>query len=98
MRHRTLTLLATPAVVGAMTVLVPALAGVSILPAAHTASTKFFVARIAKHRVRECLLRGPRRPRGMPGPEGPRGLTGKTGKPGATGTPGAAGKTGAPRA
>jgi hypothetical protein len=95
MRHRTLTLLATPAVIGAMTVAVPALAGVSVLPSAHTSSTKCFVARVAKHRVRECLARGPR---GLPGPAGPRGLTGltgKTGKTGATGKAGATGKTGA---
>jgi|HubBroStandDraft_3_1064219.scaffolds.fasta_scaffold177754_1 hypothetical protein len=92
MRHRTLTLLATPAVVGAMTVAVPALAGVSVLPTAHTASTKCIVARIAKHRVRECLVRGPR---GLPGPAGPRGLTGATGKTGKTGKAGATGKTGA---
>lgn len=95
MRHRTLMLLATPAVIAAMTVAVPALAGVSILPSAHTASTKCIVARIAKHRVRECLVRGPR---GLPGPAGPRGLpgpTGKTGKTGPTGKTGAAGKAGA---
>lgn len=92
MRHRTLMLLATPAVIAAMTVTVPALAGVSILPSAHTASTKCFVARIAHHRVRECLVRGPR---GLPGPAGPRGLTGKTGPAGKTGATGATGKTGA---
>ncbi len=60
MRHRTLTLLATPAVLGAMTVAVPALAGVEDGPAAHSSSSKCFVARIAKHRVRECLVQGPR--------------------------------------
>lgn len=92
MRHRTVTLLATPAVIGAMTVAVPALAGVSVLPSAHTASTKCFIARIAHHRVRECLLRGPR---GLPGPPGPRGSTGKTGPAGKTGAPGAQGKQGA---
>lgn len=94
MRHRTLTLLATPAVLGAMTVAVPAIAGVGSGPAAHSASSKCFVARIAKHRVRECLIRGPRGPRGLPGPAGPRGYTGKTGKTGATSKTGATGKTG----
>jgi hypothetical protein len=92
MRHRTLTLLATPAALGAMTVAVPALAGISVVPAAHTASTKCFIARIAKHRVRECLVRGPR---GLPGPAGPRGFTGATGKTGKTGKTGATGKAGA---
>ncbi|HEY5261174.1 MAG TPA: hypothetical protein VIJ33_03610 [Solirubrobacteraceae bacterium] len=94
MRHRTLTLLATPAVLGAMTVAVPALAGVNLIPTAHTSATKCFTARIAKHKVRECLVVGPR---GLPGPAGPRGFTGatgKTGKTGATGKNGAAGKNG----
>ncbi len=91
MRHRTLTLLATPAVLGAMTVAVPALAGIGVGHAAHSSSTKCFTARIAKHRVRECLVRGPRGPRGLTGLVGPRGLTGATGK---TGKTGATGKTG----
>ena len=95
MRHRTLTLLATPAVLGAMTVAVPALAGVDTGPAAHSATTtKCFIARIAKRRVRECVVQGPRGLRGLPGPAGPRGLTGKTGKTGATGATGATGGTG----
>lgn len=92
MRHRTLTLLATPAVLGAMTVAGPALAGIGTDPTAHTSSSKCFVARIAKHRVRECLVRGPR---GLPGPPGPRGLRGLTGTKGAAGTKGAQGAKGA---
>jgi hypothetical protein len=92
MRHRTLTLLATPAVLGAMTVAVPALAGVSIIPTAHTSATRCFTAHLAKRNVRECLVRGPR---GLPGPAGPRGLTGAAGKTGKTGRTGATGKTGA---
>jgi hypothetical protein len=95
MRYRTLTLLATPAVLAAMTVAVPALAGISLDPAAHTARTTCFIAHIAKHRVRECLIRGPRGLRGLPGPPGPRGLTGKTGKTGATGKTGPQGPPGA---
>ncbi len=91
MRHRTLMLLATPAVIGAMTVAVPALAGIGDSHAAHTSSTKCFVAHVAHHRVRECLLRGPR---GVPGPAGPRGFTGKTGKTGATGPAGKNGTNG----
>lgn len=91
MRNRTLTLLATPAVLGAMTVTVPALAGIGASHKAHTA-TRCFIAHIAKHRVRECLVRGPR---GLPGPAGPRGLTGATGKTGKTGRTGATGKVGA---
>lgn len=94
MRNRTLTLLATPAVLGAMTVAVPALAGIGIGPSAHTSTTRCFIAHIAKHRVRECLVRGPRGPRGFPGPLGPRGLRGLTGATGKTGKTGPAGKTG----
>jgi hypothetical protein len=96
MRHRSLTLLATPAVLGAMTVAVPAVAGIGTGPTAHIARTRCFIAHVAKHRVRECLVRGPR---GLPGPPGPRGLTGltgKTGKTGKTGPPGAKGAQGIP--
>jgi Collagen triple helix repeat (20 copies) len=89
--HRTLTLLATPAVLGAMTFAVPALAGIGSTPSAHTARTHCFIARIAKHRVRECLVRGPR---GLPGPRGLTGATGKTGKTGPAGKTGVTGKTG----
>jgi hypothetical protein len=99
MRHRTLTLLATPAVLGALTVTVPALAGISLSPAAHTARSTCFIAHIAKHRVRECLIPGPRGLRGLrglPGPPGPRGFRGYTGKNGKNGTPGAPGAPGAP--
>jgi hypothetical protein len=96
MRHRTLTLLATPAVLGALTVAVPALAGISLSPAAHTARSTCFIAHIAKHRVRECLIPGPRGLRGLPGPPGPRGFRGYTGKNGKNGTQGAPGAPGAP--
>jgi Collagen triple helix repeat (20 copies) len=104
MRHRTLTLLATPTVLGAMTVAVPALAGIGIGPAAHTARTKCFIAHIAKHRVRECLVPGPRGfpgppgPRGLPGARGLRGLQGPRGLQGVKGSQGAAGAPGAPGA
>ncbi|HEX5307746.1 MAG TPA: hypothetical protein VFW38_01560 [Solirubrobacteraceae bacterium] len=94
MRRRTLTLLATPAVLGALTVAVPALAGISIDPAAHTAASRCFYVHSGKHRVRECLIRGPRGLRGLPGPAGPRGYTGATGKTGKTGLTGKTGATG----
>jgi hypothetical protein len=96
MRHRTLTLLATPAVLGAMTVAVPALAGVDVIPTAHTSSAKCITIRVGRHRVRECIERGPRGLRGLPGPAGPRGLTGVTGKTGKTGATGKTGLTGPP--
>jgi Collagen triple helix repeat (20 copies) len=102
MHRRTLSLLATPAVLGAMTVAVPALAGTisggSHKSAARKASTSghCFTAVVGKRRVRECLITGPRGPRGFLGPNGPRGIQGKTGKQGATGATGAAGSPGAP--
>lgn len=84
-----------------MSVTVPALAGVSILPAAHTSTTRrCFIAHVAKHRIKECLIPGPRGPRGarglrgLPGPAGPRGYTGPRGPRGYTGKTGAAGSTG----
>lgn len=97
-RHRlTLPLLATPAVIGAMTVAMPALAGTSLLagsPKAHAAATRCFTAIVRHHRVRECLLRGARGPRGFTGVPGPRGATGARGARGATGARGAIGLTG----
>ncbi len=98
MSRRTLTLLATPAVLGALTVAVPALAGVSLDPSAHVSASKCFTVRAHKHRFRECLIPGPRGLRGLPGPPGPRGYTGKTGKTGKTGLPGPAGTPGSPGA
>lgn len=109
MSRRTITLLATPAAIAAMSVAVPALAGVNIIPTAHTSAshTHCFIAHVARHRVRECLVPGPRGPRGpqglrgLPGPAGPRGFTGPrgptghTGKTGATGPPGPVGPQGA---
>jgi Collagen triple helix repeat (20 copies) len=104
MSRSTVTLLATPAAIAAMSVAVPALAGVSILPFAHTSATKrCFIAHLAKHRVRECLIPGPRGPRGpkgerglrgLPGPAGPRGFTGPRGKTGKTGAVGPMGPVG----
>jgi hypothetical protein len=104
MNRRMLTFLSVPAVVAAMTVAVPALAGISggsgaheaSAPKAHT-STKCIVALVGKRRVRECLIAGPRGPqgvRGFLGPNGPRGVQGKTGRPGETGAAGPAGSQG----
>ncbi len=94
MRQRTLALLATPAVVGAMTVAVPALAGIAV-PTAHTsARSHCFTARIGHRSVRECLIPGPRGPRGIPGPRGLRGVPGPAGPRGFTGPRGPRGYTG----
>ncbi len=61
MRHRTLTLLATPAVLGAMTVAVPALAGVDDGPAAHSSSTQML--RRAHRQTPRARVPGARTPR-----------------------------------
>ncbi len=96
--HRlTLSLLATPVVVGAMSVAGPALAGTSGGARAQQASTsaRCIVVRSHGRRVRECVARGARGPRGFPGPSGPRGLTGAKGATGARGRTGATGARGA---
>jgi hypothetical protein len=108
MRRRTLLLFATPAVVAAMAVAVPALAGSSsgsgahksTAPKAHTSAT-CILALVGKRHVRECLIAGPRGPRGVRGflgPNGPRGVQGKTGRPGETGAAGPQGPPGTARA
>jgi hypothetical protein len=104
MRNPTLSLLATPAVIGAMTVAMPALAGTGHAASAHRSSHKTnyycFTAHSGKHHYRECLITGPagpQGPRGYLGPVGPRGERGPrghTGKTGATGPQGPAGPTG----
>ncbi len=90
---RTLSLLATPAVVGALTVAVPALAGSSEHPSASAVRVHCHAVIVISHhrRVRACILRGPR---GLPGPPGPRGATGHTGPRGATGPKGPTGPAG----
>jgi Collagen triple helix repeat (20 copies) len=95
MRQRSLTLIATPAVLGAMTIAVPALAGISI-PTGRTAASHShcFTAHIGRHNVRECLIPGPRGARGLTGPRGLRGLPGPAGPRGFTGPRGPRGYTG----
>jgi hypothetical protein len=96
MQRGTLSLLAAPAVVGAMAIAVPALAGTSVGPAAHTAHARSCTIRRGR-RTRGCLLRGPQGLRGFTGRPGPRGLPGPkgaTGPRGATGLTGPTGQTG----
>jgi hypothetical protein len=95
--RRILSLLATPAVLGAITVAVPALAGPSTRSSAHAAGsrtcrTATVVARGRRRRV--CLIPGPRGLPGVMGPVGPRGPAGTKGARGATGPRGAVGTTG----
>lgn len=100
MHWRTLSLLATPAVVGAMTLAVPALAGTGNNPSAHTARLRHCrTVIVISHgrRVRACLLRGPRGftgPAGLRGATGPKGPRGAQGPAGPKGLPGATGQTG----
>jgi hypothetical protein len=95
--RRTLTLLATPAIVGAMIVAVPALAGTDTQPTGHSSRARRCDAvTVISHgrRVRACLLRGPRGPMGLPGPRGPAGIRGVTGSRGVTGPQGPKGLQG----
>jgi Collagen triple helix repeat (20 copies) len=98
--RRTLSLLATPVVVGAMSVAVPAMADTPSPARAHTASSHCVVVKSHGRKVRQCVQSGTRGPRGYPGPQGPRGAkgakgaTGARGRTGATGAKGATGATG----
>lgn len=97
MHHRTLSLLAAPAAVGAMTIAVPALAGTSAGPVGHASRGRSCNAvTVVSHgrRVHACLLRGPRGPRGFTGLTGVHGLTGPKGSRGPTGLPGPRGTQG----
>jgi hypothetical protein len=91
MRRPTLSLLAIPAVLGALAIAVPALAGTGSSPTAHTARARTCTAVIVishHHRVRACLIQGPRGFTGFPGPKGGTGKTGATGKTGKQGPEG----------
>jgi Collagen triple helix repeat (20 copies) len=95
--HRTLSLLATPAVLGAMIAAVPALAGENDRAAGRAArvhSCRAVIVVSRGRRERACLLRGPRGPQGLPGPAGARGDTGAKGGRGLPGSRGAIGATG----
>jgi hypothetical protein len=104
MRARTLLLLCTPAVIAAVSVAVPALAGssggqahngdVHARPSAASkkraanARTRCFYTGKGKHRTRMCEIAGPA------GGRGPRGFVGPHGKRGFTGPVGNTGATG----
>ncbi len=93
---RHLKLLAPPVAIGVIALAAPALA--HTIASAAAAKTKCYTVTINRKHVRECLVPGPRGPRGIPGPEGPRGFLGpkgSTGKTGSTGKAGPTGKTGA---
>jgi hypothetical protein len=102
MSRRSITLLATPAAIAAMSVAVPALAGVAIPGTSTTPKQHCFVAHIKHKSIRECLIpgpvgpRGPQGIRGLPGPHGPRGFTGPRGKRGPVGPIGPQGVQGPP--
>jgi Collagen triple helix repeat (20 copies) len=93
-RQGTRCLLAVPAVVGALVVAVPAIAGAGAGPTGREASARHCATvKVIVHgrRERACLVRGPR---GYSGPAGPRGLKGAKGDRGATGARGGTGPTG----
>jgi len=101
MRARTILLLGTPAVIAAVAVAVPAIAGNSATspppvakPSAKkkaaSSKTRCFTS-AGRHRARVCEVAGPGGPRG---PRGPRGFVGSHGKRGLTGAVGMTGPTG----
>jgi hypothetical protein len=94
MHRPALPVLATSAVIGAMTVAVPALAATGTSPAAHAAARRCNPVIVVSHgrHVRACLIRGPR---GLTGAPGAKGATGKGGPIGKTGPAGKNGVNGA---
>lgn len=101
MSRRSITLLATPAAIAAMSVTVPALAGVTMAPGTSVKPKQHcFVIHHGHKTLHECLIPGPAGPRGpqgirgLPGPHGPRGFTGPRGKKGPTGAIGPTGAQG----
>jgi len=97
MRRSPLPLVAATAVVGAMAVAVPALASSSSGPAAHSARARHCSAVIVishHHRVRACLIPGPRGYKGFNGANGKTGAAGKNGINGKEGKEGKAGTNG----
>ena len=107
MRARTILLLSTPAVIAAVAVAVPALAGslrgsspgggqssrASAAAKKHAASSRVrcFYSGSGRHRTRVCEVPGPG---GARGPRGPRGFVGAHGKRGFNGPMGMTGPTG----
>jgi hypothetical protein len=101
MQRQTWSLIAIPAVLGAMAITVPALAGTGSSPKARTARARHCSAVIVishHRRVRACLIPGPRGFTGFPGPRGATGSSGHNGKNGKNGTNGTNGTNGAPGA
>ena len=95
--RRHLRFIAPPAAVALIAFAAPAVAR-TVSGHAAASTTKCFTVTINRKHVRECLVPGPRGPRGVAGPEGPRGFLGpqgSTGKIGTTGKAGPTGKTGA---
>jgi hypothetical protein len=99
MQRQTWSLIAIPAVLGAMAITVPALAGTGSSPKARTARARHCSAVIVishGRRIRACLIQGPRGFTGFPGPRGATGSSGHNGKNGKNGTNGTNGTNGAP--
>lgn len=92
--RRHLRFIAPPAAVALIAFAAPALARTVSGHAAATSTTKCFTVTIKRKHVRECLVPGPRGPKGVAGPEGPRGFLGPQGAVGKTGATGKAGPTG----
>jgi hypothetical protein len=89
--------LAAPAAIALLLLAVPAVAAVvqSSSKQAQSSRTRCFRVRSGHRTTRECLIPGPRGPRGFTGATGPRGSTGPAGRRGRTGAAGPQGTAGA---
>lgn len=97
--RRSLVLLAAPLAAGSVVLAGaadPLVSALALGGHAHAAASRnrCFNVRVKGHTVRECLVTGPRGPRGFTGARGPRGFTGPRGSRGLKGATGAQGKTG----
>jgi hypothetical protein len=95
--RRSLVLLAAPLAAGSVVLAGaadPIVSALALGGHAHAAASAkhCFTVRVKGHNVRECLIAGPRGPRGF---SGPRGFTGPRGARGLKGSTGPAGRTGA---
>jgi hypothetical protein len=92
MRRPALPVIATSAVIGALAIAVPALASPAARTAARHCSAVIVISH--HHRVRACLIPGPRGYKGFNGANGKTGAKGTTGAKGPEGKVGPEGKAG----
>lgn len=92
-RHQRLFRLFAP-VIAVLLIAAGSAIAAGVTGSAAKSTRKCFNVRRGKHTIRECLIPGPRGPRGFRGATGPRGFTGRRGTQGPAGRAGPAGPTG----